>query len=79
MRRLIRLLSAVVMGLALLAVLAGAGLLYLLNSYGGGLPDHLRQLQLTRRDLELELVQRTDLLATTETNHSRDTRRSLDR
>ena len=43
MRRLIRLLSAVVMGLALLAVLAGAGLLYLLNSYGGGLPDH-RQL-----------------------------------
>ena len=43
MRRLIRLLSAVVMGLIVLVVVAGAGLIYLLNSYGEGLPDH-RQL-----------------------------------
>src|SRR5215213_5468426 len=42
-RPLIRLLSAVAMGLMLLVALGGAGLLYLLNSYDGGLPDH-RQL-----------------------------------
>ena len=43
MNRLLRLLSAAVMAVTLLVVLGGAGLLYLINNYDGGLPDH-RQL-----------------------------------
>ena len=43
MKRLLRLLSAVVMAVTLLVILGGAGLLWLVNNYGGGLPDH-RQL-----------------------------------
>lgn len=43
MKRLLRLLSAAIMAVTLLVVLGGAGLLYLVNNYGGGLPDH-RQL-----------------------------------
>ena len=43
MKRLFRLLSAAIMAVTLLVVLGGAGLLYLVNNYGGGLPDH-RQL-----------------------------------
>jgi penicillin-binding protein 1A len=42
-KRLFRLLSAAIMAVTLLVVLGGAGLLYLVNNYGGGLPDH-RQL-----------------------------------
>ncbi|MGD9509604.1 MAG: penicillin-binding protein, partial [Geminicoccaceae bacterium] len=43
MKRLLRLLSAAIMTMTLLVVLGGAGLLYLVNNYDGGLPDH-RQL-----------------------------------
>ena len=43
MKRLFRALSAAIMALTLLVVLGGAGALYLINNYGGGLPDH-RQL-----------------------------------
>jgi penicillin-binding protein 1A len=41
--RLFRLLSAAMMTVTLLVILGGAAVLYLINNYGGGLPDH-RQL-----------------------------------
>ena len=43
MNRLFRLLSAAMMTVTLLVILGGAAVLYLINNYGGGLPDH-RQL-----------------------------------
>ena len=43
MPRLLRFVSAAVLAVTLVVVLGGAGLLYLVNNYGGGLPDH-RQL-----------------------------------
>ena len=43
MKRLFRVLSALVMALTLLVILGGAGALYMINNYDGGLPDH-RQL-----------------------------------
>ncbi|MEZ0301986.1 MAG: penicillin-binding protein 1A, partial [Hyphomicrobiaceae bacterium] len=40
MKRLFRLLSAAMMIVTLLVMLGGATVLYLVNNYGGGLPDH---------------------------------------
>ncbi len=49
MKRLFRLLSAAMMTVTLLVVLGGAAVLYLVNNYGGGLPDHRALAELTGR------------------------------